>query len=103
MIINSYRIPAFTEIKMLSGNAVCRHSGDEARCTYVVVPLLSIIGLTERGRNGRVEEGNQGNGIGSLRLHIGHFGCMMLVGSYPWVSENKANKVSIESRLVFDQ
>ena len=49
------------------------------------------------------EEGNQGNGIGSLRLHIGHFGCMMLVGSYPWVSENKANKISIESRLLFDQ
>ena len=73
---------------MLSANAICRHSGDEARCTCVVVPF---------------EEGNQGNGIGSLRLHIGHFGCMMLVGSYPWVSENKANEISIESRLLFDQ
>lgn len=30
--------------------------------------------------------------IGSLRLHIDDFGCMVLVGSDPWVRENKANE-----------
>ena len=38
-----------------------------------------------------------------LRLHIGYFGCMMLVGSDPWLSENKANQVMMESRFLFDQ
>ena len=103
MIINSYRIPAFTEIKMVPANVTCRHSGDEARCTYVVVPYCLSSALPKEASTAATAVSSkalrEGNGIGPLGLHTGYLGCMMLVGSDPWLSENKANEVSMKSRL----
>ena len=80
-------------------HARCRHrllaemKCRNLRCTLVTVDyqsyqngqcLVSLTGLRERD-HGRAW-------IESLRLHIDYFGCMVLAGSDPWVSENKANE-----------